>query len=140
VVPTTFELEYGVGTQTQTQAQMYVAQGRHLVQTLKGCPSSLLDDEAFLMKVCTQAALATGAEILNVTSHHFDPQGVTIMILLSESHASIHTYPEVGVAFWDCFTCGWHCDPSKSVNVLQNALKPESMDWHCMTRGEEYES
>lgn len=134
MVPTVLDTAYGVDTQE------YVAQGRHVIQTLKGCPPELLNDEIFLKEACSRAVEATGAQILNVISHHFEPQGATVLLLLSESHASIHTYPEVGVAFWDCFTCGWECDPAKSVEVLNQVLKPTTVDWSCIIRGEGYEN
>ena len=53
-----------------------------------------------------RAAAATGATVLQVICQRFAPQGVTALALLAESHASLHTYPEAGLAFWDCFTCG----------------------------------
>jgi S-adenosylmethionine decarboxylase len=114
----------------------YVAQGRHLMLTMSGCPAHLLDDEAFLLDLVKRAVVATNATVLDITSHHFDPQGVTILALLSESHASVHTYPESGVMFWDCFTCGWHCDPTRSIDILAEALKPAAMRWECIVRGD----
>jgi S-adenosylmethionine decarboxylase len=114
----------------------YVAEGRHLMLTLHDCPSPLLDDEAFLCDMAERAVAATGATVLQVMAHQFDPQGVTILVLLSESHASLHTYPEVGVAFWDCFTCGWNCDPEQSAEVLIDALAPGRYQHECVLRGE----
>lgn len=133
-------VEHVVGTTWSTNGthteEEHVAQGRHLMLTLKGCPEALLDDEHFLREATERAVRETGASMLNVTSHHFEPQGVTILALLAESHASMHTYPEVGVAFWDCFTCGWECDPVKSVAALVDALVPASTEWSCITRGD----
>ncbi|NTV65349.1 MAG: adenosylmethionine decarboxylase, partial [Oscillochloris sp.] len=99
--------------------------GRHLLLTLTGCPSQALDDLAGLENLVRRAAAATGASVLQVVCHHFTPQGVTALALLAESHASLHTYPERGLAFWDCFTCGAACDPTRSIAVLTEALKPE---------------
>jgi S-adenosylmethionine decarboxylase proenzyme len=124
------------GVHTTPDTETYVAQGRHLMLTLTGCPSSLLDDEAALLDITQRAVAATDAQVLNVSSHHFEPQGVTILILLAESHASIHTYPEEGIAFWDCFTCGWRCDPERSTAVLVEALQPTSYQADCLVRGE----
>lgn len=127
------ELEHEVCTAGE---QAYLAQGRHLMLTLQGCPPHLLDDEVFLHDLCVRAAQATGAQVLQSMSHHFTPQGVTSLILLAESHASIHTYPEVGTAFWDCFTCGWECIPERSVEVLVEGLGAEAVQWECITRGD----
>lgn len=111
-------------TQTETIASAsHPAHGRHLLLTLAGCPFDLLDDLARLEELVRRAATATGASVLQVISQCFRPQGVTVLALLAESHASLHTYPEHGVAFWDCFTCG-ACDPTSSVEVLVEALRP----------------
>ena len=101
--------------------------GRHLLLTLAGCPAAVLDDLPALAELVRRAAGATGATVLEVVSHRFEPQGVTVLALLAESHASLHTYPERGVAFWDCFTCGPNCDPSRSVPVLAEVLQPAAM-------------
>ena len=125
-----------VEEQVAAEAHTYVAQGRHLTLTLSGCPPHLLDDEQFLRELSERAVEATGAQVLSTTSHHFEPQGVTLLVLLAESHASLHTYPEVGVAFWDCFTCGWQCDPLLSTDVLVEALAPTTVKQNCMLRGQ----
>ena len=87
----------------------------------------MLDDLPALVELVRRAATATGATVLEVVSHRFAPQGVTVLALLAESHASLHTYPERGGAFWDCFTCGPTCDPSRSVTLLAEALRPASL-------------
>lgn len=132
MIPTT------VATEQETiEGETYVAQGRHLVLTLNGCPAHLLNDETFLRQLSIRAVEATGAEMLQIMSHHFEPQGVTVLVLLAESHASLHTYPEVGTLFWDCFTCGTRCVPEQSIAVLEAALQPASVRWDCFTRGED---
>jgi S-adenosylmethionine decarboxylase len=55
-------------------------------------------------------------------THRFDPQGVTGLALLAESHISIHTWPESGYAAVDVFTCGDHTMPERACQVLQTAL------------------
>jgi S-adenosylmethionine decarboxylase len=52
------------------------------------------------------AAHKAGMTILQATKHEFYPQGLTAAILLAESHITVHTYPEEGIAYVDCFTCG----------------------------------
>ena len=98
--------------------------GRHLLLTLAGCPAALLDDEDGLRRLVCAAATATGATVLQVTSRRFTPVGITVLALLAESHAGLHTYPEQGIAFWDCFTCGERCDPRRSIELLTAALAP----------------
>lgn len=108
--------------------------GRHLLVTLSGCPPAILDDEQSLRAVVEQAATATGATVLQVSAHHFAPQGVTALALLAESHASLHTYPEAGLAFWDCFTCGSACDPERSLEVLARLLQPAAITKQTVSR------
>jgi S-adenosylmethionine decarboxylase len=73
---------------------------------------------------------------LQLASQKFSPQGVTAIAVLAESHASLHTYPESAVVFWDCFTCGDSCEPALSVPVLIEALKPLSVDQQIVSRGQ----
>lgn len=98
--------------------------GQHLFVRLEGCPAELLDNPELAREVVCAAAAATGARVLQVVMHQFAPQGITALALLAESHASLHTYPEAGVAFWDCFTCGNTCDPERSIGLLVAAFKP----------------
>ncbi len=88
-----------------------------------------------MLALAERAALSTGATILQMSSRKFDPQGVTALVLLAESHASLHTYPESGVLFWDCFTCGDTCDPQLSVAVLQDVLRPTKVKADIILRG-----
>jgi S-adenosylmethionine decarboxylase len=64
-----------------------------------------------------------GATLLQLISHRFDPQGVTGLALLAESHLSIHTWPESGYAAVDVFTCGDHTMPELACNELVQALE-----------------
>jgi S-adenosylmethionine decarboxylase len=114
----------------------YEARGTHLLLTLSGCGLVNLNDETFLRDLTERAATATGATVLQLASQKFSPQGVTAIAVLAESHASLHTYPESAVVFWDCFTCGDSCEPALSVPVLIEALKPLSVDQQIVSRGQ----
>ena len=92
--------------------------GKHCILELYDCDSSKLDDEVFLRSAITQAAERAGATLLNLITHQFQPQGVTGLALLAESHISIHTWPEAGYAAVDVFTCGDHTMPEKACEVL----------------------
>ncbi|MFM8543765.1 MAG: adenosylmethionine decarboxylase, partial [Vulcanococcus sp.] len=78
--------------------------------------------EAFLRNAITSAAKRAGATLLNLITHRFDPQGVTGLALLAESHISIHTWPESGYAAVDVFTCGDHTMPERACIVLSEEL------------------
>jgi len=95
---------------------------RHILFTLKGCPFGLLDDEAHIRNVLANAATLAESTLLGVQSHKFDPQGVTAVALLAESHISIHTWPENGMAVCDVFTCGDHTNPRSAATYMYEAL------------------
>jgi S-adenosylmethionine decarboxylase len=98
------------------------AVGKHCILELYECHSSRLDDEAFLRDTITTAAKRAGATLLNLITHRFEPQGVTGLALLAESHISIHTWPESGYAAVDVFTCGDHTMPERACEVLVEEL------------------
>lgn len=95
---------------------------RHILFTLKGCSYGLLDDEAHIRNVLVHAAHLCGSTLLDISSHKFDPQGVTAIALLAESHISIHTWPEEGMAVCDVFTCGDHTNPRAGVTYMYEML------------------
>jgi S-adenosylmethionine decarboxylase len=109
--------------------------GRHAIAELEGVAAALLDDEQLLRKVLSTALTEAGATILDMTSKQFVPQGVTVLALLSESHASIHTYPEVGSAFMDVFTCGHRADPDHVVQLVAKALHTPIVHKKTINRG-----
>ena len=96
--------------------------GKHCILELYDCDSQKLDDEAFLRDTITSAAKQAGATLLQLISHRFEPQGVTGLALLAESHISIHTWPESGYAAVDVFTCGDHTMPERACAVLAREL------------------
>jgi S-adenosylmethionine decarboxylase len=100
--------------------------GKHCILELYGCSSARLNDEAFLRDTITTAAKRAGATLLNLITHRFEPQGVTGLALLAESHISIHTWPESGYAAVDVFTCGDHTMPEQACAVLAAELAATS--------------
>ncbi len=81
----------------------------------------------FLEYHLVNAADCSGAHVLNVSKKEFRPYGVTVLVLLSESHLSIHTYPEQNFAAIDCYTCGTTVEPQIAIDYIVNILKPERM-------------
>lgn len=114
----------------------YSTFGRHVVLDTWGGDAHLLNDLDELRAHMIQAAEASGATILSVQAKQFSPQGVTVLVLLSESHLSIHTYPEKGFAAIDCYTCGTTVDPEVSIEYLIRILKPHKTYAKKITRGE----
>jgi len=86
-----------------------------------------LDDPDYIEKALRKAVLAAGATLLHIHLHHFTPNGgVSGVVVLAESHITLHTWPERGFAAFDVFMCG-SCDPYKSLPALRNAFKPEKV-------------
>jgi S-adenosylmethionine decarboxylase len=110
-------------TPATAQANTSDAIGKHCILELYDCNHERLDDEAFLRDAITDAAKRAGATLLHLVTHHFEPQGVTGLALLAESHISIHTWPESGYAAVDVFTCGDHTMPERACQVLIEALE-----------------
>jgi S-adenosylmethionine decarboxylase proenzyme len=111
-------------------------QGRHLMAEFYGVSAAILDDDCLLIRELVDALALSGATLCGVQAQRFSPAGVTVVALLAESHASIHTYPERRSMFLDIFTCG-ACQPGKSLGALVRALKPD--DWNAseIVRGNE---
>src|ERR1700676_4084295 len=87
----------------------FAFQGRHLIASYTGCSLSAMRDVDGLTDALHAAVAASGATLLQSVRHIFPPDGMTALVLLSESHASIHTYPEHRSCFVDIFTCGSSC-------------------------------
>ena len=101
---------------------------KHILFKLEGCPFSTLNDEDHIKFCLFHAAEESHSKVLKVETQKFPPQGVTGFALLAESHLSIHTWPEKGVAYCDIFTCGDKCSPEKAVEYLGEALEAEQID------------
>ncbi len=82
------------------------ALGRHLLLELRECNVAILDDLKYLENALVSAAIESGATVLDKSFHHFAPQGVSGVVLIAESHLSLHTWPEHAYAAVDIFTCG----------------------------------
>ncbi len=98
------------------------AVGTHCICELYGCSREALDDLELIRDALREGVHLAGATLLSETFHKFAPQGVTALGLLSESHISIHTWPESGYAAVDCFTCGDTTVPEKACVHLGQRL------------------
>lgn len=100
---------------------------KHILFTLKGCLSDELNDEGFIRDIMYQASIWANSTFIGLHSHKFSPQGVTAIVLLAESHISIHTWPEKGMAVCDIFTCGDHTDPQVGVDYMKMVLEAQDI-------------
>ena len=102
-----------------------INKSKHLLLELYGCDYEKLNDESFLRCTLNRAAKLAKATVLNLISNKFEPQGVTAIALLAESHISIHTWPESNYSAIDIFTCGQNMLPELASQYLIEALKAE---------------
>ncbi len=98
---------------------------KHFLLELYSCDYEKLNDESFLRCTLNNAAKIANATVLNLISNKFEPQGVTAIALLAESHISIHTWPEAKYSAVDIFTCGQNMKPDISCKYLIQALMAE---------------
>lgn len=113
--------------------------GKHFIASYLGCNLKSIADLTGMLETMDEAVKASGATILDRSFHIFPPNGMTVVYMLSESHASIHTYPEVGSCFVDLFTCGEHCSPILFDEILRNYLKPAQVNAKQFLRHENVE-
>ena len=98
---------------------------KHLLLELYRCDFEKLNDESFLRCTLNRAAKLANATVLNLISNKFEPQGVTAIALLAESHISIHTWPESNYSAIDIFTCGQNMLPEIASQYLIEALRAQ---------------
>jgi len=107
---------------------------KHLLLELYKCDYEKLNDEPFLRCSLNRAAKFAKATVLNLISNKFEPQGVTAIALLAESHISIHTWPESNYSAVDIFTCGRNMLPELASQYLIEALKAEEHSLRVIER------
>jgi S-adenosylmethionine decarboxylase len=111
--------------------------GTHLLADFHGVAAERLDACAAIDTLLRNAAEAAGARVLHSHFHQFGTgQGVTGVVLLAESHISIHTWPEAGFAAADIFMCG-AAQPQAALAIIEHALRPASREVRTITRGAE---
>ena len=107
--------------------------GTHVIAEFWG--SKVTENEKELKAILLEAAKIANSEPLHITAHAFEPQGITGVAVLAESHIAIHTWPEVGYAAVDVFTCGEHTLPEKAVEFLKEKFEAEEAEIQVINRG-----
>ena len=105
-----------------------MSNGRHLILDLYDCDPDILDDYEELQRLLEASLVMAKANILRIIGEKFKPQGVTLLALLAESHASIHTWPQLGYAAIDLYTCGDTTQTHKATEFLKNKLKAKECE------------
>jgi len=111
------------------------ALGKHLLIELNDCNRELLNNLEAIREIMLAAAIGSGATVLGESFHQFSPQGVSGVIIIAESHLTIHTWPEHGYAAADIFTCGTTVLPEKAADIIIERFAPKNHSIMQMFRG-----
>ena len=127
VITSLFEVTYGTD-----QAHEFI--GTHFVASYRGCKHEALCNLEKLKEAMQEAIEQSGATVLRYSEYVFPKKAFTIVWLLSESHASIHTYPEYNACFVDLFTCGNGCCSEMFDQIIRAYLDPKDISVKVMQR------
>ncbi|MCD6478781.1 MAG: adenosylmethionine decarboxylase [Candidatus Diapherotrites archaeon] len=114
--------------------------GMHIIMELYGCPSELIAHVSNVKRIFDE--LIEEAEINRISEayHQFRPYGVTGIVLLEESHISVHTWPEYGYVAMDIYTCGSNKKAIKAAKIAEKLFMPEKILKKELIRGLEHET
>ena len=105
-----------------------MSNGRHLILDLYDCDPGILDDYEELQRLLEASLVMAKATILRIIGEKFQPQGVTLLALLAESHASIHSWPEIGYCAIDLYTCGDTTNTHKAAEYIREKLGAQNAE------------
>ena len=111
------------------------ALGCHIVAELSLCDPEILTNLEAVQTAMVDAAEVANAEVREVAFHRFIPHGVSGVVVIAESHLSIHTWPEIGYAAVDIYTCGGHTDPMLALQYLSRQFHCKRMTTTTISRG-----
>ena len=111
--------------------------GKHYLIELYSCKAGLLDDALLVEESLLKACELSGATIINSLFHQFAPQGVSGVVVIAESHFSIHTWPENGYAALDLFTCSPKLQVDLAIEMVEEAFECQKSEVKVVVRGEE---
>ncbi|KAA3636482.1 MAG: S-adenosylmethionine decarboxylase proenzyme [Calditrichaeota bacterium] len=109
--------------------------GRHLIVEYAECNSAMLDNLELLEKHMNESVRKAGATIVSSKFHRYNPQGVSGVVVIAESHISIHTWPEYGYAAVDFFTCGDAVNPYKAYEYMKEMIGSKESTVSELSRG-----
>ena len=111
------------------------ALGTHLLVDLRDCSTEAIKDLEYVKDSLVKAAKEASATIVDVSFHEFNPFGISGMVVIAESHLSIHTWPEYGYAAVDIFTCGDLIKPEIAASYLIERFRSQNPSVVEMKRG-----
>lgn len=111
------------------------ALGRHIIAELSDCDPQILSDLERVRELMVRGAEVANAEVREVAFHKFNPHGVSGVVVIAESHLSIHTWPEFNYAAIDIYTCGDTTDPWKACTYLAEEFQAGNVATTVVERG-----
>lgn len=109
-------------------------EAQHVILDIWDADPKALRDPHILLQALRDGARASGATVLHAHSHNFDGDGVSAMLILSESHAGCHTWPDLGFASFDAYTCG-ECETQRFIEPFVSAIKGKHVELRVVSRG-----
>ena len=109
--------------------------GQHVLAEFFECDPNILNSNDKVEKYMIEAALECGATIVQKCFHMFNPYGVSGVVIISEIHLAIHTWPELGYAAVDLFTCGTKCYPKVAYEFLKKKFNSQKASFTELKRG-----
>jgi S-adenosylmethionine decarboxylase len=116
-------------------AEWHQTHGRHILLDVWGVDADTLNDLESLQGAMLGAAAAAGATVVDTTFHRFPIQGLSGVVVLAESHISVHTFPEHGYAAFDIFTCGSRVEPERACAHLIRTIGADDRHVRRFVRG-----
>jgi len=127
--------ELNLELQEKQNTKTTVNLGRHVLAELYNCDSNVLNNVELIEQFMVEAAVECGATVVEKNFHMFSPYGVSGVVIISESHLAIHTWPEFGYAAVDLFTCGESCNPLVAYEYLKKKFNCASSSYSELKRG-----
>jgi len=109
--------------------------GRHIIAELYGVPEDLISTESTVKKIIEEVVKEAELTCVGSVYKQFNPHGVTGIVLIAESHVSVHTWPEYNLVNLDIFTCGDVRKAEKAFKLFLEKFKPKSYRHYILDRG-----
>lgn len=109
--------------------------GKHFIVELSECSVEVLNNLSKVKEILSQAAVNANTEVKELAFHHFYPQGVSGVVVIAESHISIHTWPENGYAALDIYTCGDKANPRVACDYIAKEFSAKTIHLTEINRG-----
>lgn len=109
--------------------------GKHLLIEMQDCNYNIINSASFLKEIFLEAAKLANCTVINSIFHQFEPQGASGIILIAESHFSVHTYPEYSYCAIDLFTCGESMNAQVAISYLKEKLESNTIHIREEKRG-----